>query len=167
MDLVDPDTPTSAFTRTARDGSDWKLVFSDEFNKEGRTFYEGDDQFWNGPDVHYAATNDLEWYDPDASTTSNGTLVFRMDAYKNHNLYYRSGMLQSWNQLCFTQGAMEVSAMLPNFGNVTGLWPGIWSMGNLGRPGFLASTEGVWPYTYESCDAGITPNQSSPDGINY
>jgi beta-glucanase (GH16 family) len=24
----------------------------------------------------------------------------------------------------------------------------------------------VWPYTYNSCDAGITPNQSSPDGIS-
>ena len=39
--------------------------------------------------------------------------------------------------------------------------------GNLGRPGYLALTEGVWPYTYDSCDAGITPNQSSPDGISY
>lgn len=40
-------------------------------------------------------------------------------------------------------------------------------MGNLGRPGYLSTTEGVWPYTYDSCDAGITANQSSPDGISY
>lgn len=40
-------------------------------------------------------------------------------------------------------------------------------MGNLGRPGYLGSTDGVWPYSYSSCDAGITPNQSSPDGISY
>lgn len=165
--LVDPDTPKSALTRKARDGKEWKLVFSDEFNKEGRTFYDGDDQFFVAPDIHYAATNDLEWYDPDASVTANGLLHLKMDAYKNHNLFYRSGMLQSWNRMCFTQGAMEVLVMLPNFGNVTGLWPGIWSMGNLGRPGFLASTEGVWPYSYEECDAGITPNQLSPDGISY
>ena len=38
---------------------------------------------------------------------------------------------------------------------------------SLGRPGYMASTEGVWPYTYDSCDAGITANQSSPDGISY
>ena len=38
---------------------------------------------------------------------------------------------------------------------------GLWSMGNLGRPGYLGSTDGVWPYSYDSCDAGITPNQSS------
>lgn len=41
-------------------------------------------------------------------------------------------------------------------------------MGNLGRPGYLASTEGMWPYTYhDECDAGITANQSSPDGISF
>ncbi|SMN17938.1 similar to Saccharomyces cerevisiae YGR143W SKN1 Protein involved in sphingolipid biosynthesis [Maudiozyma saulgeensis] len=166
-ELVDPDTPSSAKTRKAKDGSNWKLVFSDEFNAEGRTFYAGDDQFWTAPDIHYDATKDLEWYDPDASTTVNGTLQLRMDAFKNHDLYYRSGMLQSWNKLCFTQGMLEISANLPNYGRVTGLWPGLWTMGNLGRPGYLGSTEGVWPYSYESCDAGITPNQSSPDGISY
>ena len=165
--LVDPDTPSSAKTRKAMDGSQWKLVFSDEFNAEGRTFYDGDDQFWTAPDIHYDATKDLEWYDPDAVTTKNGTVHLRMDAFKNHDLYYRSGMLQSWNKLCFTQGILEVSANLPNYGSVTGLWPGLWTMGNLGRPGYLATTDGVWPYSYEACDAGITPNQSSPDGISY
>lgn len=166
-DLVDKDTPEKSYTRKARDGSDWKLVFSDEFAAEGRTFYEGDDQFWYAPDFHYDATHDLEWYDPDAVSTSNGTLQLRMDAFKNHDLFYRSGMLHSWNRLCFTQGVLEISARLPNHGEVTGLWPGMWSMGNLGRPGYMATTEGVWPYSYEACDAGITANQSSPDGISY
>src|SRR5437667_12750733 len=40
-------------------------------------------------------------------------------------------------------------------------------MGNLGRPGYRATTDGVWPYTYNSCDTGITANQSSSDGISY
>lgn len=165
--LIDPDTPSSAKTRKAKDGSEWELVFSDEFSAEGRTFYDGDDQYWTAPDIHYDATKDLEWYSPDASTTTNGTLQLRLDAYQNHGLHYRSGMLQSWNKLCFTQGIVEISAQLPNYGRITGLWPGLWTMGNLARPGFLGSTEGVWPYSYDSCDAGITPNQSSPDGISY
>lgn len=165
--LIDPDTPSSAMSRQAKDGSYWQLTFSDEFNDVGRTFYEGDDQFWTAPDIHYAATHDLEWYSPDAVTTQNGTLQFRMDAFKNHDLYYRSGMVQSWNKLCYTQGILEISANLPNYGRVTGLWPGLWSIGNLARPGYTATSEGVWPYSYDSCDAGITPNQSSPDGISY
>ncbi|KAM9903220.1 hypothetical protein OXX79_003485 [Metschnikowia pulcherrima] len=165
--LIDPDTPEDARTKKSVTGDEWVLTFSDEFNAEGRTFYDGDDQFFQAVDIHYDATHDLEWYDPDAVTTANGTLILRMDAIKNHNLYYRSGMVQSWNKLCFTQGMIVVSAMLPNYGNVTGLWPGLWTMGNLGRPGYLASTQGVWPYSYDSCDAGITANQSSPDGISY
>lgn len=165
--LIDPDSPEDALTKKSRNGDTWNLVFSDEFNAIGRTFYEGDDQFFTAPDFHYAATQDLEWYDPDAVTTDNGTLILRMDAYKNHDLFYRSGMVQSWNQLCFNEGLIEISARLPNYGNVSGLWPGLWTMGNLGRPGYMASTEGVWPYTYDSCDAGITANQSSPDGISY
>jgi beta-glucanase (GH16 family) len=165
--LVDPDTPEEAKTMKAKDGSTWVLVFSDEFNAEGRTFYEGDDQFFMAPDLHYAATQDLEWFDPDAVSTSQGTANIRMDAFKNHDLFYRSGMLQSWNKFCFTQGKIEYSARLPNYGDISGLWPGLWTMGNLGRPGYLSTTDGVWPYSYSSCDAGITANQSSPDGISY
>ncbi|CAR27274.1 hypothetical protein ZYGR_0I05480 [Zygosaccharomyces rouxii] len=166
-DLVDKDTPEQFKTKKAMDGSLWKLAFSDEFNAEGRTFYDGEDQFWTAVDLNYGGTNDLEWYDPDAAITKEGALRIRMDAYKNHDLYYRSAMVQSWNKMCFTQGRIEASANLPNYGSIQGLWPGMWTMGNLGRPGYLASTEGVWPYSYESCDAGITPNQSSPDGISY
>lgn len=165
--LIDPDTPKDALKRKVESGDEWVLTFSDEFNAEGRTFYDGDDQFFQAVDIHYDATKDLEWYDPDAVTTENGTLVLRLDAYKNHNLFYRSGMVQSWNRLCFTQGMIVTTANLPNYGNVSGLWPGLWTMGNIGRPGYLATTDGVWPYTYDSCDAGITANQSSPDGISY
>lgn len=165
--LVDPDTPENVKSHTARDGSSWNLVFSDEFNMEGRTFYEKDDPYWTAVDLHYAATRDLEWYDPDAAITENGTLVLTLDAFKNHDLYYRSGMVQSWNKMCFTQGYMEISASLPGKGRNPGLWPGLWTMGNLGRPGYLSTTDGVWPYSYDSCDAGITPNQSSTDGISF
>ncbi|QRG40952.1 hypothetical protein FDK38_005446 [Candidozyma auris] len=165
--LIDPDTPDDEYTRVNSKGEEWVLTFSDEFNAEGRTFYDGDDQFFQGVDIHYQATQDLEWYDPDAATTSNGTLHITLDAYKNHNLFYRSAMLQSWNKLCFTQGLIVTSVNLPNYGHKMGLWPGLWTLGNLARPGYLASTEGLWPYTYDSCDAGITPNQSSPDGISY
>ena len=38
-------------------------------------------------------------------------------------------------------------------------------MGNLARPGFAATTDGTWPYTYDSCDVGTFPNQTNPDGL--
>lgn len=109
----------------------------------------------------------IQWYDPDALTTSNGTLKIQFDAFQNHNLNYRSGMLQSWNKLCFKGGYMEASISLPGKGDVIGFWPGFWAMGNLGRPGYAATTDGTWPYSYHDvCDAGISANQSDPDGLS-
>ena len=51
--LIDPDTPQEARTRTGHDGFKYELVFSDEFNKDGRTFYPGDDPHWEAVDLHY------------------------------------------------------------------------------------------------------------------
>ena len=36
-------------------------------------------------------------------------------------------------------------------------------MGNLGRAGYGATTEGTWPYSYDSCDVGTFPNQTRHD----
>jgi hypothetical protein len=58
--LIDPDTPKEAMSRTSADGSKQILVFSDEFNTAGRSFYEGDDPFFTAVDIWYGATQDLE-----------------------------------------------------------------------------------------------------------
>lgn len=108
--LVDLETPKDALIRTSiRDGSDMILVFSDEFNTEGRTFYPGDDPYWEAEDLHYwvragaaifslnlilikyKATNNLEWYDPEAITTSGGSLVITFSEKETHNLGYQGG----------------------------------------------------------------------------
>ncbi|KAL2872692.1 SKN1/KRE6 family beta-glucan synthesis-associated protein [Aspergillus lucknowensis] len=166
--LIDPDTPESEHSKISADGKEWKLVFSDEFNTPGRTFYEGDDPYYQAVDLWYGVTQDLEWYDPDAVITRDGVLEIRFDNFSNHEVKYRSGMVQSWNKLCFSGGRLEASISLPGNGEVSGFWPGFWAMGNLGRPGYAASTEGMWPYSYyDECDAGITPNQSSTDGLSW
>lgn len=52
--LIDIDTPTSAYTTTSQtDGTEMELVFSDEFNVAGRTFYPGDDPYWEAVNLHY------------------------------------------------------------------------------------------------------------------
>jgi len=77
-------------------------------------------------------------------------------------------MLQSWNKLCFKGGRLEASISLPGRGDTAGFWPGFWAMGNLGRPGYASTTDGLWPYSYDDiCDAGITPNQSDPSGLSH
>lgn len=51
--LIDPDTHSSVYSRTGSDGYQYQLVFSDEFNTDGRTFWPGDDPFWEAVNLHY------------------------------------------------------------------------------------------------------------------
>ncbi|KAF7308497.1 Beta-glucan synthesis-associated [Mycena chlorophos] len=163
--LIDQDTPEEAYSRTGvTDGKKYNLVFSDEFNVDGRSFYPGDDPYWTAVDLYYWPTRDLEWYDPGQVTTANGKMVITMEETFYHDLNFVSGMVQSWNQFCFTTGYVEVSVSLPGSSQSPGFWPGAWSMGNLGRAGYGATTEGTWPYSYDSCDVGTLPNQTDANG---
>lgn len=131
--LIDKDTPGNVMSRTGFDGMEYQLVFSDEFNTDGRTFYPGDDPFWEAVDLHCTSsgsvyfffgrlfrsgslmrstlcdvdwpTGDMEWYDPGQITTKDGSLVIEMREEPTHGLDYRSGMLQSWNKFCFSKNA--------------------------------------------------------------
>jgi hypothetical protein len=111
--LVDPDTPHSAKTRVGFDGQTYNLVFSDEFNLDNRTFYPGDDPYWEAVDLWYLQTGDEEWYDQRQLYTANGSLHVRIENVPSNGLSYRSGMLQSWNKFCFTSGYIEVALTLP------------------------------------------------------
>lgn len=51
--LLDSNTPDSAKTYVGTDGKTYDLIFSDEFNLDGRSFYPEDNAFWEGQDFHY------------------------------------------------------------------------------------------------------------------
>ncbi|CAD6977463.1 unnamed protein product [Tilletia controversa] len=156
--LIDQDTPASAMNKTSSDGKrKMKLVFSDEFNEDGRTFFEGDDPYWTAVDLHYWGTHDFEWYSPLGAITQDGALRIKTQFPHPYRLYSflrsQSAMLQSWNKLCI-QGA-------------------VWMMGNIGRAGYGASNEGMWPATWQittghsckrsihsGCDVGTMPHQT-------
>lgn len=92
-------------------------------------------------------------------------------------------MLQSFNKMCFS-GSMyfegmstsqaskrsiltrntAASLVLPGDHTHSGFWPGVWTFGNLGRAGYGATSDGTWPYSYDSCDVGTLPNQTNPAG---
>ena len=101
---------------------------------------------------------------PQAITTRDGNLVITMTEEEKNDLNFVSGMLQSWNKVCFNTGYIEMRISLPGSPETPGFWPGAWTMGNLGRAGYGATTEGNWPYTYDSCDAGTFPNQTDKNG---
>ncbi|KAG6832271.1 hypothetical protein H0H92_003504 [Tricholoma furcatifolium] len=164
--LIDLETPKDVYAKPSYTdpANDFQLVFSDEFNTDGRTFYPGDDPYWEAVNLHYWATNNMEWYDPAAITTKDGALEITLSQKETHGLKYEGGMMTTWNKFCFTGGMIEASVSLPGANNVVGLWPAIWTMGNLGRAGYGASLEGMWPYTYDSCDVGTVSNQTV-DGL--
>ena len=55
--LIDKDTPQDVYTKISPyDDRQLQLVFSDEFNVDGRTFWPGDDPFWVAEDLWY-------WYE--------------------------------------------------------------------------------------------------------
>ncbi|KAI0734482.1 beta-glucan synthesis-associated [Fomitopsis betulina] len=172
--LIDPATPTEAHAKKDYiNGNSWQLVFSDEFNTPGRTFWPGDDPYWEAANLHYWQTGNLEWYDPTAVTTKDGALEITLSNKPKNDLNYTGGMLTTWNKFCFQGGLLEVNVSLPGAANVVGLWPAVWTMGNLGRAGYGATLEGTWPYSYDSCDVGTVKNQSyggvpdNPDGFSY
>ncbi|KAJ7770455.1 glycoside hydrolase family 16 protein [Mycena metata] len=163
--LIDLDTPADAYNiKSMYSGKDMKLVFSDEFNMDGRSFYPGDDPYWEAVDLHYWATNNSEWYDPAAVTTGNGSLKITLSKMETHNLSYQGGLVTTWyrflESFLFTGGLLVTAASLPGTNNIHGLWPAFWTMGNLGRAGYGASLDGMWPYTYDACDVGTVPNQT-------
>ncbi|KAK7058129.1 GH16 domain-containing protein [Favolaschia claudopus] len=168
--LIDLDTPKELHQiHSYHDPSQvLQLVFSDEFETEGRSFYPGDDPYWEAVDLHYWQTGNLEWYDPAAISTRNGALELNLtkvdDPSQNHNLSYMGGMISTWNKFCFTGGLIATNVMMPGMNNIFGLWPAVWTMGNLGRAGYGASLDGMWPYSYDSCDVGTLPNQTLHGG---
>ena len=58
------------------------------------------------------------------------------------------------NKFCFTGGIVEASVQLPGTYNVVGMWPAVWTMGNLGRAGYGASLEGMVSFHPPSMRSG-------------
>jgi len=158
---IDPDTPDSAYEFESSSGEMFQLVFSDEFDEDGRTFFPGDDPHWEAEDLWYRATEDLEWYKPEQVTTKDGYLQITMEERQVGDLNVTSGLLTSWNKFCFQGGILQVNVSYPGEPDVPGLWPAVWLLGNLSRAGYTATTDGLWPYTYDSCDIGVLQNQTN------
>lgn len=166
---IDPDTPeyfheTKPLTRG--DKRDYKLVFSDEFNVDGRTFHDGEDPRWTAIHKNDYTNAALHYYSHDNVVTKDGVLRIqterKINEYKAFDedrkrfyvdkKYIQTGMVQGWNKFCFTGGIVEFSAKLPGRHDVGGLWPALWMLGNLARATYVGSTDFIWPWSFNQCD---------------
>jgi len=128
--MVDPATPAANRTSVDSRGNALSLVFSDEFETAGRMFGAGADPYWEALDHYNPTTNDLEYYAASAVTTVGGKLTITASNTPHAPQQYTSGMLTSWNQMCFTGGVVDVSVQLPGEPLVQGFWPAVWMMGS-------------------------------------
>ncbi|KAF9145880.1 hypothetical protein BG015_011762 [Linnemannia schmuckeri] len=175
--MVDPDTPQDKKTTVAKDGQLWDLVFSDEFDQDGRSFAPGQDPHWEAVNLPPStAMGTLEHYSSDQVTTKNGQLEITLQrnpalpsssGFSVHKRdggstwKYTSGMLQSWNKMCFQGGILEVAVSLPGSPAKAGLKPRVFVLGNLARYGYPASMDGVWPFSSSSSSSQCSTSTSS------
>lgn len=177
---VDIDTPEELrTTKSLIDGSTYHLVMSDEFNVPNRSFNDGSDPMWTAldksdDDANAAGGGSLHFYNSSTiNTTEDGKLRIRSGIEKTEWNHYNpikkkyvkvkktfvSGMLQGWNKFCFTGGILEIDVTLPGKAEIGGLWPAIWMLGNLGRATYEATTNNIWPYSYNACDRKLQTAQ--------
>ncbi|RLN74618.1 hypothetical protein BBJ28_00012695 [Nothophytophthora sp. Chile5] len=195
---VDVATPTSAYNLSSSRGATWQLVMSDEFDVAGRNFSAGADHLWTALEMPDGVNSALEYYSVNMTSTvteADGRGVFQIavqeeenitytvyntyakpPGFETHYMYYRAGMVQSWNKFCFQGGLMEVVAQLPaslssanpDAGDDKArvetkgfypTWPGIWLLGNLGRALFTSTTSRMWPWSYNECNTSLSSSQ--------
>lgn len=171
--FIDMDTPLDKRTTTSFvDKTVYHLVMSDEFNTPNRTFTDGHDPVWTAldkpdDDSSSAGGGSQQFYNSSfITTTDDGMLKISTKAakttwrrydpvkkeYKDEKAFFKSGMLQSWEKFCFTGGIVEIDVILPGDPFIGGLWPAIWILGNLGRATYEASTNNIWPWSYDTCN---------------
>jgi beta-glucanase (GH16 family) len=113
-------------------GDEWKLVWSDEFDVDGRP----DPAKW-GFEEGFVRNHEAQFYTPKNARVERGVLV--IEAHKEHlagpatrkgrgraEAEYTSASLTTKGKAAWTYGKVEVRAKLPTG---RGTWPAIWLLG--------------------------------------
>lgn len=117
---------------------EWQLVWSDEFNRDGRP----DAATWNY-EQGFVRNHEDQWYQEENAWQEDGLLV--IEARREHNrpnpryragshdwrrqrpnIDYTSACLTTRGKRQFLYGRLEVSARIPT---ASGAWPAIWTLG--------------------------------------
>ena len=117
---------------------EWQLVWSDEFNTDGRP----DSTKWNY-EQGFVRNHEDQWYQPQNAYQQNGLLIIegrreqrKNPTYRPHGRYwgqqrdsihYTSACLTTQGKYSFLYGRLEVYARIPTAG---GSWPAIWTLGS-------------------------------------
>lgn len=121
-------------------GEQWRLVFSDEFERDGLGEIWRTCHWWQTDGGCTIASNDeLQWYRPEAVGLADGSLVLTAEPVPQRTsagdtLPYRSGMVTTGARsshrseapsFAFTYGFVEARVRMPVG---AGLWPAVWML---------------------------------------
>ena len=117
---------------------EWRLVWSDEFNGNGRP----DEATWSYEEG-FVRNHEDQWYQAANAFLQDGLLIIegrreqrpnptyqpdgRYWGQQRPNIEYTSACLHTRGKREFLYGRLEVSARIPTAG---GAWPAIWTLGN-------------------------------------
>jgi beta-glucanase (GH16 family) len=131
------DSPVPPTGPTPATDGQWKLVWSDEFDRDGMP----DTTRW-GYDVGYIANHEAQWYTkarPENARVENGHLVIEARKEKYAGAEYTSARLNTKGKESWRYGRVEVRAKIPAG---RGMWPAIWMLGtNIDDVGWPACGE--------------------------
>ena len=88
---------------------------------------------------------------PDYLVVQDGVLNITAAQAKFEAADYLGAQLTTWNRVCFQGGFLEARFKPAGIWNQEGLWPAIWSMGNLLRDNYMIRNRHIWPYSYSDC----------------
>jgi beta-glucanase (GH16 family) len=130
-----------ASAAAAQSSEGWKLVWSDEFDKDGPP----DPAKWSY-ETGFVRNNELQWYQPENAWCEKGMLIIegRREQKKNPNFEagnanwknsrefaeYTSASINTRGKASWKYGMFEMRARIDTR---AGLWPAFWSLGIEGR----------------------------------
>ncbi|MFT6165499.1 MAG: beta-glucanase (GH16 family) [Vicingaceae bacterium] len=160
FDLIQYQIETDSALVQNMNGTDWSLVWSDEFNGEGlvddsKWSYNVGNWGWGNNELQYYTSEDLK-----NARQENGQLI--IEAHKNeNNKYWTSARLTTQSKISFKYGRVEFRAKVP-VGR--GTWAAGWLLGDTYKD------ELSWPYCGEidvlEC-VGYEINDTTGKGVNH
>ncbi|SFU01554.1 Glycosyl hydrolases family 16 [Algoriphagus locisalis] len=164
-------TATAQFNPT---GTDYKLVWQDEFDQEGKVNSEK----WSFEEG-FKRNNEVQWYQKENAEVKDGRLVItgKREQVKNSNFdpestdwrrnrefaEYTSSSINTRGKYEFQYGIMEVRAKIDT---ALGMWPAIWTLG-ITKPWPANGEIDVMEYYRVKGEATILANAAWADEGQY
>jgi len=134
-------------------GSGWKLVWSDEFDRDGRP----DPARWTH-DTGFVRNQELQWYQPENAWCEKGMLIIEGRREKKPNPSFVAG---SSNWKAKREYAEYTSASLTSKGIAS------WEYGRFEMRGRIDTRAGLWPAFWTLGAEGRWPNNGEVDIMEY